>query len=363
MASGSYFPPPVKVVEIAKKTGGVRRLGVPTISDRVAQTVAYMYLEPKVEPYFHEDSYGYRPGKSAVEAVGVTRQRCWRYEWVLEFDIVGAFDSIDHDLLLRALRKHTDCKWTLLYIERWLKAPFQTGAGIREDRQCGTPQGGVISPLLMNLFLHYVFDAWMARHYPHIPFARYADDGVVHCKTEQEAKQLKAALEARFSECKLELHKEKTKIVYCKSGTNRGGHGNTSFDFLGYTFRLRSAKTRKGKLFVSFLPGVSNKAAKAMRQKARSWRIHRKSSKSLEELSKMFNPVIQGWVNYFRHFYKSAMYRVFRHLDQILVRWAMRKYKKLRGHPRRALHWLGRIAQKEPHLFAHWQMGVRPPAG
>lgn len=363
MSSGSYFPPPVRVVEIPKKGGGLRRLGVPTVSDRIAQTVVLMELEPKLEPIFHKDSYGYRPGKSAIQAVGVTRERCWKYDWVLEFDIKGAFDNIDHELLLKALCKHTDCKWVLLYVKRWLISPFQYEDGEQEERSKGTPQGGVVSPLLMNLFMHYVFDHWMTKHYLEIPFARYADDGVAHCKTEREAQKLKEALNKRFTECKLELHMGKTQIVYCKDSDRRGKHKKISFDFLGYTFRPRRSKSRYGKYFINFTPAVSNKAATAMRRKTRSWNLHLRSDKSLEDLAGMFNPVIQGWVNYFRNFYPSAMSRVLRQVDLILVRWAMRKYKRLKGHQRRATHWLGAIARREPGMFAHWKMGIRPAAG
>ena len=363
MSSGSYFPPPVRVVEIPKKGGGVRRLGVPTISDRIAQTVTLAYLEPKLEAIFHKDSYGYRPKKSAIQAVEVVRKRCWRYDWVLEFDIRGAFDNIDHELLMRAVRKHTDSKWVLMYIERWLKAPFQFEDGRQEQRDKGTPQGGVISPVLMNLFLHYVFDSWVTKNYSEIPFVRYADDGVAHCRTKEEAEQLKDALTKRFAECKLELHPEKTRIVYCKDDDRRGEYQNETFDFLGFTFRARRSKNRWGKYFINFTPAVSNKATKAIRQKTRGWRLHLRSDKRLEDLSRMFNPVLQGWVNYYRNFYKSAMYPVFRYVDRKLVLWAMRKYKRLKGHQRRATYWLGRIARKHPRLFVHWQMGMRPATG
>jgi RNA-directed DNA polymerase len=336
---------------------------IPTVSDRIAQTVVKLYLEPEVEPYFHPDSYGYRAGKSAIQAIAETRKRCWRYDWVVKFDIKGAFDNVDHALLLKALRHHTQCKWILLYVERWLTAPFEYEDGSREERSKGTPQGGWVSPLLLNLFLHYVFDHWMHRHYPQHPFARYSDDGLAHCKTEAEALALKEALMGRFAQCALELHPDKTRIVYCKDDDRRGEYAHTSFDFLGYTFRARRSKNRWGKPFINFTPAVSNTAAKAMRQKTRSWRLHLRSDKSLEDLSRMFNPVLRGWVNYYGCFYKSAMYPTFGHLDHILVRWAMRKYKRLRRHRRRAEHWLGRIAYKEPHLFAHWKMGVRPAAG
>ncbi len=363
MSSGSYFPPSVKVVAIAKKEGGQRQLGVPTVADRIAQTVAKLYLEPLVEPYFHEDSYGYRPGKSAHQALTVTRQRCWRYDWVVKFDIKGAFDNLEHTLILKALRHHTDCKWILLYIERWLTAPLQYADGRVEARTKGTAQGGVVSPLLLNLVLHYVFDRWMSRHYPQHPFERYADDGLAHCQTETEACALKAALVARFAVCGLELHPDKTRIVYCQDDDRRGEYTHTKFDFLGYTFQARRSKNRWGKFFINFTPAVSKSAAKAMRQKTRSWGLQVRSDKSLEDLSRMFNPILRGWANYYGRFYKSAMYPTFRHLDRVLVQWAMRKYKRLRRHKRRAEHWLGRIARKEPQLFAHWQMGVRPAAG
>jgi len=363
MSSGSYFPPPVKTVSIPKKAGGERILGIPTVSDRVAQMVAKIYFEPLVEPHFHEDSYGYRPEKSALQAVAVTRKRCWRYNWLLEFDIKGLFDNIEHDLLMKAVKHHTRNKWILLYIERWLKAPFQQNDGTQLERTKGTPQGGVISPVLANLFLHYVFDKWMERNYPQNPFCRYADDGITHCRTEAEATLLLKALDVRFKECGLELHPEKTKIVYCKDDDRRGEYSDISFDFLSYTFRPRRSKNRWGKFFVSFLPGVSNKAGKAMRQKAWKWKMHLRSDKSLEDLSRMFSPVIRGWINYYGKFYKSALYSTLRHLNRTLVRWAMRKFKKLKGHRRRAEYWLGNVARRQPQLFPHWQLGVKPTAG
>ena len=363
LASGSYFPPPVKVVAIAKKEGGQRLLGVPTVADRIAQTVVKQALEPLVEPHFHRDSYGYRPGKSAHQALETTRHRCWRYAWVVKFDIKGAFDNLSHALMMRAVRHHTACRWILLYCERWLTAPVQYDDGRQEVRTKGTAQGGVISPLLMNLVLHYVFDRWMQHHYPQYPFERYADDGLAHCQTEAQALALKAALVERFAECGLELHPTKTRIIYCKDDDRPGTYEHTRFDFLGYTFRARRSKNRWGKYFVNFSPAVSNDAGKAMRQKTRRWGLQNRSDKSLEDLSRMFNPILRGWMTYYGRFYKSAMTPTLRHMNRVLVRWAMRKYKRLRRHKRRAEYWLGRIARKEPHLFAHWQLGVRPAAG
>ena len=362
MSSGSYFPPPVRVVEIDKKDGGQRKLGVPTVSDRIAQMVAKSYLEPSVDFVFHPDSYGYRPGKSAIEALATARQRCWRFDWVVDLDIKAFFDEIDHKLLMRAVRKHTDCRWLLLYIERWLKAPAQLKDGTLVSRDKGSPQGSVISPLLSNLFLHYAFDEWMRRNYSSIPFERYADDILVHCKSEGQARWIKSAIEKRLRQCRLQLHPQKTKIVYCKDSSRKDNYPKEKFDFLGYTFRPRLSKNRRGEFFVNFSPAVSDEAGKSMRRVVRGWRIHRMSDKSIEDLSRIINSVLRGWINYYGRFYKSALYPIFDQLNCALKHWAMRKYKKLRGRQRRARYWLGRIARREPNLFVHWRY-VRPAAG
>lgn len=364
MSSGTYFPPPVRSVAIPKKDGGERRLGIPTVSDRVAQTVVKMYLEPEVEPHFHADSYGYRQGKSAVDALTVTRQRCWRYDWVIDLDVRAFFDNLDHALVLRAVGKYTQNRWILLYVERWLQAPVQLEDGTLVPRTKGTPQGGVVSPLLANIFLHLSFDDWMRSTHPDVPFERYADDIVAHCKSEEHAQHVLCSIKRRLERCRLEVHPDKTRIVYCKDDDRKGGYPNEKFNFLGYTFRPRRSKNRWGKFFINFTPAVSSESAKKMRQEMRRWRIPLRSDKALDDLAHMWNPVLRGWVQYFGRFYKSALHSVFRHFNGLLVRWAMRKYKRLRRHRRRAEHWLGGVARREPGMFAHWKLlGLRPAAG
>jgi RNA-directed DNA polymerase len=360
LSSGSYFPHPVRAVEIPKRDGSSRTLGVPTVADRIAQTVVRGYLEPDVEPVFHEDSYGYRPGRSAHQALRVCRERCWRNDWVLDLDIRAFFDSVPWDLILKAVAHHTDQRWILLYVERWLKAPLQREGGSLVARDRGTPQGSAISPLLVNMFMHYALDAWMAREHPTVQFERYSDDVIVHARSERQARYLWDAIARRLAECGLQLNEQKTRVVYCKDDDRRGSYELTSFDFLSYTFRPRLSKSKYGKHFVNFSPAVSGEVKTRLRREMRRWRVNCRSDKTLTDLALMFNRQLQGWMNYYGRFYKSMLYPVFRHINDTLVRWAMRKYKRLRRHKTRARGFIADVARRQPDLFAHWRWGVRP---
>ncbi|MBV8312440.1 MAG: group II intron reverse transcriptase/maturase [Planctomycetaceae bacterium] len=358
MSSGSYFPPPVRAVSIPKKSGGERILGVPTVSDRIAQMVVKQLIEPELEPVFLQDSYGYRPGKSALDAVGVTRKRCWQYDWVLEFDIKGLFDNLPHDLLLKAVRKHVKRRWALLYIERWLTAPMEKD-GARMERSRGTPQGGVISPILSNLFLHYTLDLWMTRTHPDLPWCRYADDGLVHCRTEQEAEALKAELQARLAACGLELHPAKTKIVYCKDGKRQRRYPNVTFDFLGYQFRPRVVRSsRNNELFCSFTPAVSPLALKAIRSTVRDLNIRQLTQRPLADIARMLNPLLRGWIGYYGRYNRAMLETMLRHVNLTLVGWVMRKFKRFEGRKVAAARFLEKLVRIQPSLFEHWRIGM-----
>jgi len=354
MASGSYFPPAVKRVEIPKGNGEMRPLGVPTVGDRVAQTVAKEELEKILEPVFHFDSYGYRPCKSAHEALEQARRRCWEYDWVVDLDIKGFFDNLDHELLLKAVNFHSPPPWVVLYIERWLTAPTAYPDGRVEVSQKGSPQGGVISPLLANLFLHYALDSWLVREYPQVRFERYADDAVIHCQTQQEVEGLLRAVKERLSQCHLQLHPDKTKIVYCKD-SNRPGHWEQeSFDFLSFTFRPRLVKSRQGVLFVSFTPAISNKAKKAIFGKIREWNLKKRTQYAIEIIVAEINPIIRGWMQYYGKFCPSALHRIWTHIDWHLVKWACRKHKPYRGRSALGWRWLGQVRATLPKLLVHW---------
>ncbi len=356
MSSGSYFPGPVRGVEIPKDHGtGVRLLGVPNTVDRVAQTAAAMLLEEKLEPIFHPDSYGYRPGRSAHDALAVCRRRCWKQDWVLDLDVRAFFDSVPHDLLLKAVAHHTDERWVLLYISRWLVAPMQMPDGTVVAREKGTPQGSPISPLLANLFMHYAFDRWMDREFPGCPFERYADDIVAHCDSEQQARALRAAIAERLGALGLELHPEKTKIVFCKDANRQGNFEHIGFDFLGYTFRGRLALGPRG-YFEGFSPAMSAKARKAVGQKIRAWHLNRRSSRDLSGLAEDINPQVRGWINYYGAFYRSELRFLAWRINEHLIRWAMHKFKRFRGKFARAREWLQQVYLHKPKLFAHWEL-------
>jgi len=352
MSSGTYFPPAVKAVEIPKP-GGTRILGVPTVADRIAQTVVALTLEVRTEAIFHDDSYGYRPKRSALQAVERCRQRCWKRDWVLDLDVQKFFDSVDHALMVKAVEANTDRRWVVLYVKRWLVAPLQLPDGTLQQRDRGTPQGSAVSPVLANMFMHYAFDMFLAREFPTVEFERYADDAVVHCVTERQARQVWAVLSQRMEDVGLRLHPDKTKLVYCKDSRRRGSFPTTSFRFLGYTFGPRKARYPDGKAFTSFLPAVSPEALKEMGQRVREWRIHLRTRLDLNGLADWINPVVSGWMTYYGRFYRSQLYPFLRRINTYLMRWARKKYKRLRGYKRFRAWWSGLI-DREPGLFKHW---------
>lgn len=354
LSSGSYIPPPVKRVEIPKSDGKVRALGIPTIADRIAQQVVRQRLEPQLEPVFHEESYGYRPGRSAHDALRQARTQCWRQDWVLDLDIKGFFDNIDWGLLMKAVRKHALDDWVVMYTQRWLQAATCMPDGTVQKREKGTPQGGVISPVLANLFLHYAFDEWMKRQHGEVPFERYADDIICHCRSQAQAEALMAQVQVRLAECGLELNLQKSKVVYCADANRRGSYKTRQFDFLGFTFKPRTATSKRRGVFTNFAPAVADKAAVAMRQEMQSWRLPRHNRWSLEEVLARTRPVVTGWVRYYGLFYPSKLYRALQTLDQQLVLWARRKYKGLAQHTERAWNWLAGVKSRLPRLFPHW---------
>ena len=355
MSSGSYFPPPVRAVEIPKAHGGgVRILGVPTVADRVAQTVVAMVLGARAEPKFHQDSYGYRPKRSALDAVAACRERCMKTDWVLDLDIRKFFDSVPHDLMVKAVEANTDCPWAVLYVKRWLTADLALPDGTLQNRERGTPQGSAVSPILANLFMHYAFDLWMAREFPGVQFERYVDDAVVHCESERQARVVRAAIEGRLGQVGLELHPDKTKIVYCKDSNRSGAYAHTSFTFLGYTFRPRLAwNSRARKRFTAFLPAISKDALKKISRDVRRWRMHRRTDLSLDELARWINPIVRGWMNYYGRFYRTELYQLLQRINTYLMRWARKKFKRLHAFRRADVWWNG-VTARDSRLFAHW---------
>jgi group II intron reverse transcriptase/maturase len=338
-----------------------RELIQPTLTARASWTrTGLVKMKPEVEKIFHPDSYGYRPRKSALDAVGACRERCWRTDWVVDLDIKGFFDNLDHDLVLKAVACHTDQRWVLLYVERWLKAPLQRPDGTLVARDRGSPQGSAISPLLASLFMHYAFDAWMVREFPAVRFERYCDDVVVHCRSEEQARLVRDAIAKRLAECGgLQLHPDKTRIVYCKDGRRRDSYEHTSFTFLGYGFRVRKVRTRHGDYFFGFNPAISDEAAKRIRAQIRSWRLQLRSGWSLKDLAREVNMTVRGWISYYGRFYPSALCPSLNRINDYLVRWVVQKYKRYRGKWKRAREALRKAEKLYPLLFVHWTL-VKP---
>jgi RNA-directed DNA polymerase len=360
MSSGSYFPPPVRAVEIPKPHGGgTRILGVPTISDRIAQTVVARRLGAQVESVFHPNSYGYRPGRSALDAVAVCRERCWSKDWVIDLDVEKFFDSVPWDLVVKAVEYHTDARWVVLYVKRWLAAPIQLPDGTLQDRDRGTPQGSAVSPVLANLFMHYAFDVWLEREFPTVTFERYADDAVVHCVSLRQARTVLAALEDRMAEVGLRLHPTKTRIVYCRDENRKLFFEHTAFTFLGFTFRARKAIGKGGKHFASFQPAVSKEALKKISGEVRSWRLHRCTGLTWQQIARWINPKIRGWMSYYGAFYRTALYPTLQRINAYLLRWMRRKYRRLRS-TRKSLDIWWRITTQYPRCFAHWTWTTNP---
>ncbi|MEQ9036107.1 group II intron reverse transcriptase/maturase [Gracilimonas sp.] len=361
MASGSYHPQPVKAVSIPKRDGSERWLGVPTVTDRIAQQVIKDVLEPELEKVFHPNSYGYRPNKSTHQAIAKCSKRCWERAWVVDLDIKGFFDNLDHDLLIKALERHTNQKWLIMYVKRWLKAPVkQPEINELEERSKGTPQGGVISPLLSNLFLHYAFDKWVSKQFPEVTFERYADDIIIHCVSKADAEKVLNAVKSRMNECKLEVHPLKTKIVYCKQSYRQESHPMIAFDFLGFTFQPRKVKQSNGLFRLGYGPAISAKAKKHINHTFKSLKVHRWTAQEVDQIASELAPKLQGWINYFGKYRKWSMYPVFRSLNDRLVKWLMNKYKRYRRKIKSARIRLKVMARENPNLFVHWRYGFIP---
>ena len=359
MASGSYFPPPLKEVEIPKKDGSSRKLGIPTISDRVGQMVIKEYLEPRFEKIFSDHSYAYRPGKDAHGALASVRENCRLFNWVIDVDIKGFFDNIDHGKLLKAVEKHVNEKWCIMYIKRWLQAPVLSKSGnLIEKESKGTPQGGVISPLLANLFLHYAIDKWLERTHVTVKYVRYADDVILHCKSKVQADYVLSNLKRRLQDCGLELHPEKTKVVYCKDYRRQESHSNVKFDFLGYSFQPRSTMSKKtGSMFLGFDCAISISSKKQIVDKMRELEIPKLTHKCIVGVAQFLAPYIRGWINYYGRFRLSMLNPIFQLLNRKLVQWARKRYKRYKNSINRAYDWLKRIRNQFPGLFPQWRLG------
>jgi group II intron reverse transcriptase/maturase len=361
MASGSYHPLAVRSVEIPKSDGSKRLLGIPTIDDRIAQQVVKDVIEPRMESLFDIDSYGYRPHKSAHDAIGQCRTRCFKQPYVIDLDIKGFFDNIDHALMMQVMHYYVSEKWVLLYVERWLKSPLQRTTGEIIERTQGTPQGGVISPLLANMFLHVVFDGWMRQHFPLIKWERYADDIIIHCNSETEAQFVLKSVEARLETVGLKAHPDKTKIVYCKTGRRIDSYPIISFNFLGYCFKPRQCLDKHGTLFLNFTPSISPTAIKSIRDEVRKYRIHRLTHLDLPQIAHLFAAKLRGWLRYYGEFTRSGIKTLLQYwFNEKLGHWVKNKYKTCRRSIRKGMEKLKEICNDFPNLFVHWQQGCRP---
>ncbi len=354
MASGSYFPQVLREVEILKKDGKMRKLGIPTIRDRIAQEVVKKYMEQRIDERFHPNSYGYRPLKSSRQAIEQVRQNCLKLDWVIDMDITKFFDEINHELLLKAVDAMELENWIRMYVQRWLQMKVVKADGTMYDRgNKGTPQGGVISPLLANLFLHYGLDKWLEKNYPQIRFVRYADDAVVHCKDKSEAEQLLSAIRERMKQIGLSLNEEKTRIVYCKDYRRKQNHEHVQFGFLGFSYQPRQTKL-KGNRFMAFTAEISKDNQKKIREKIREIVNWRNTTKKIEQIAEELNSKLRGWINYFELYGKGQLRKTMFYLEEKLVKWLSRKHKQ---GIRKSLPQMQQLRKQKPTLFYHWEKG------
>ena len=355
LASGSYHPQPVREVEIPKKDGSKRKLGIPTLRDRIAQQVVKDYMEKRIDKLFHENSYGYRPLKSAHQAIEQVRQNTFGFDWVLDMDISKFFDEVDHDLTLKAVSHVIEEKWVLMYVERWLKMPVQKQDGTVEPKQGkGTPQGGVISPLLANLYLHFAMDKWLSNHYPTVRFVRYADYVVIHCSTHQQAEQVKEALINRLAEVKLKVNESKTHIAYCKDYSRKESHEKVKFEFLGFSYQPRARKSKRdGKNFMAFTAEISQTNKKRIIQTIRELGVWRDTRVEIQSIAAQLNAKLRGWINYYGLYSKRSLRIALVKVEERLVKWLKKKHK---AGTRKARAKLKVIRRENPELFYHWRI-------